>query len=154
MSASGVELVTVRDMVRRDVSECLAIERDSFDWPWDEGDFFFWLGQRRVRGLVAQDYSGRVVGHLVYERSKHAVELATLAVCGRKRRCGVGSCLVLAVARRARTSGKDRVVCQVSEYNLDAQLFFRQLGFRADQVQRDFYGSGHAAYELSLTIEH
>ncbi len=34
---------------------------------------------------------------------------------------------------------RNRIMLEVRETNLDAQLFFKQLGFRAISVLRDFY---------------
>ena len=58
--------VHIRWMIRRDMAEVLAIEADSFEYPWSEDDFIRCLRQRNVIGMVAE-LDDRIVGFMVYE---------------------------------------------------------------------------------------
>ena len=53
--------VHIRWMIRRDMTEALAIEADSFEFPWCENDFLRCLRQRNCIGMVAE-HNDRIVG--------------------------------------------------------------------------------------------
>jgi ribosomal-protein-alanine N-acetyltransferase len=54
-------------------------------------------------------------------------------------RRGVGSRMCTKLISKLSTQRRDRITLEVRETNLAAQLFFRQTGFRALAVLRDFY---------------
>jgi ribosomal-protein-alanine N-acetyltransferase len=78
--------------------------------------------------------SSRVVGHTIYELHKnrlHVLNLAVLKDCWRQR---IGSALVTKLKAKLSAQRRTRIVLEVRETNLAAQLFFRQMGFRAVAV--------------------
>jgi ribosomal-protein-alanine N-acetyltransferase len=114
--------VHIRWMIRRDMPEVLEIEQDSFEYPWCEDDFIRCLRQRNCIGMVA-DWEDRVAGFMIYELHKTRLHL-----------------LNFAVARDFLSSDRrTRVSLEVRETNLPAQIFFRESGFRAVSVLRDYY---------------
>jgi ribosomal protein S18 acetylase RimI-like enzyme len=64
--------VHIRWMIRRDFPEVLAIETESFRFPWLEEDFIRCLRQRNCIGMVAE-HDERVVGFMVYELDKSCI---------------------------------------------------------------------------------
>ena len=58
-------------MIRRDMPEVLAIEGESFEFPWLEDDFIHCLRQRNCIGMVAE-HEDRVVGFMIYETPQDA----------------------------------------------------------------------------------
>ena len=46
--------IHVRWMIRRDMHEVIAIEREAFEFPWSEEDFTRCLRQRNCIGMVAE----------------------------------------------------------------------------------------------------
>jgi [ribosomal protein S18]-alanine N-acetyltransferase len=130
--------VHIRWMIRRDMPEVLAIEAESFEFPWLEGDFIRCLRQRNCIGMVA-DYEGRVVGFMIYELHKTRIHVLNFAVAGDDRRLGVGSQLVAKLIAKLSPHHRSRIILEVRETNLTAQLFFRENGFRAVSVLRSYY---------------
>src|SRR5690348_15597808 len=81
--------VHVRWMIRRDMPEVLAIEGQSFEFPWAEDDFWLQLRQRNCIGMVA-DHGDEVVGFMIYELHKTRLHVLNFAVAAEHRRRGVG----------------------------------------------------------------
>jgi ribosomal-protein-alanine N-acetyltransferase len=128
----------IRWMIRRDMPEVLAIESDSFEFPWCENDFLRCLRQRNCIGMVAE-HDDRVVGFMIYELHKARLHVLNFAVASRFRRHGVGGHMVSKLIGKLSTERRNRILLEVRETNLAAQLFFRAAGFRAVSVLRDFY---------------
>jgi [ribosomal protein S18]-alanine N-acetyltransferase len=130
--------VHVRWMIRRDMPEVLAIEQECFEFPWYEDDFLRCLRQRNCIGMVAEA-SERVVGFMVYELHKHRLHILNFAVHPQFRRRGVGSQMAKKLIGKLSHDRRSRIMLEIRETNLPAQLFFRALGFRAVSVLRQFY---------------
>ncbi len=125
-------------MIRRDMPEVQAIEAKSFEYPWSEDDFIRCLRQRNCIGMVAE-YEDHVVGFMIYELHKTKIHVLNFAVAPAFRRRGVGSQMVAKLIAKLSAQRRSRVVLEVRETNLPAQVFFRSNGFRAISVMRNFY---------------
>jgi ribosomal-protein-alanine N-acetyltransferase len=125
-------------MIRRDMSEVLEIEQQSFEFPWSEEDFIRCLRQRNCIGMVAE-YEERVVGFMIYELHKSRLHILNFAVASDCRRHGIGRQMTEKLVGKLSAQRRNRIMLEVRETNLNAQLFFRNVGFRAISVLRDFY---------------
>jgi ribosomal-protein-alanine N-acetyltransferase len=125
-------------MIRRDMPASLAIEADSFEFPWCENDFLRCLRQRNCIGMVAE-HNERIVGFMIYELHKTRLHILNFAVSSRYRRSGVGAQMVSKLIGKLSTQRRNRILLEIRETNLSAQLFVRSCGFRAVSVLRDFY---------------
>lgn len=130
--------VHIRWMIRRDMPEVLHIEGTSFEFPWTEEDFIRCLRQRNCIGVVAE-VGDSVVGFMIYELHKTRLHILNLCVHPAYRRRRVGSQMVDKLIGKLSRQRRTRVMLEVRETNLPAQLFFRNLQFRATSVLRDFY---------------
>ena len=130
--------VHIRWMIRRDMPEVLEVENESFEFPWCEEDFIRCLQQRNCIGMVAE-VDERVVGFMIYELHKSRLHVLNFSVSSTMRRRGVGSQMIAKLISKLSHQRRTRIVLEVRETNLAAQLFFRSLGFRAVSVLRDFY---------------
>ena len=130
--------VHIRWMIRRDMMEVLDIENRSFEFPWSEEDFIRCLRQRNCIGMVAE-HDERVAGFMIYELHRNRLHILNFSVAPEYRRRGVGQQMVDKLIGKLSSQRRNRVVLEVRETNLAAQLFFRNLGFRAISVLRDFY---------------
>lgn len=128
----------IRWMIRRDMAEVLDIENHSFEFPWCEDDFIRALQQRNCIGMVAE-VEGRIVGFMVYELHKAQIHVLNFAVAREHRRRGVGSQMLAKLVSKLSNQRRTRIVLEVRETNLPAQLFFRSNDFRAISVLREFY---------------
>jgi ribosomal-protein-alanine N-acetyltransferase len=130
--------VHIRWMIRRDMAEVLDIEREGFEFSWSEDDFIRCLRQRNCIGMVAE-HDDRVVGFMIYELHRTRLHLLNFAVAEDIRRQRVGTQMLSKLLAKLSAQRRTRIVLEVRETNLSAQLFFRSLGFRAVSVLRDFY---------------
>jgi len=130
--------VHIRWMIRRDMPEVLDIESQNFEYPWLDEDFVRCLRQRNCIGMVAE-HEDRVVGFMIYELHKTRIHVLNFAVASEYQRSGVGSQMVAKLIAKLSTQRRSRIVLEVRETNLAAQLFFRENGFRAVSVLRRFY---------------
>lgn len=130
--------VHIRWMIRRDMPEVLAIEGENFEFAWLEEDFIRSLRQRNCIGMVAE-HDDRVVGFMIYELHKSRIHVLNFAVAGSFQRRGVGSQMLAKLTGKLSQQRRSRIVLEVRETNLSAQLFFRDNGFRAVSVLKNFY---------------
>lgn len=130
--------VHVRWMIRRDMAEVLQIEAGSFEFPWNDDDFIKCLRQRNCIGMVAE-YEDRVVGYMIYELHKTSLHLLNFAVSPDFRRRRVGQQMIDKLRGKLSSQRRTSLGLEVRETNLSAQLFLRDLGFKATGVVRDFY---------------
>ncbi|WP_254510323.1 ribosomal protein S18-alanine N-acetyltransferase [Anatilimnocola floriformis] len=137
-SAKTQAPVHIRWMIRRDMAEVLRIEDLSFEFSWSEEDFIRCLRQRNCIGMIAE-HSERVVGFMIYELHRNRLHVLNFAVHPDFRRRNVGTQMVRKLVTKLSPQRRSRIMLEVRETNLDAQLFFRDLNFRAVSLLRDFY---------------
>ena len=130
--------IHIRWMIRRDMPEVIDIESRSFEFPWNEEDFIRCLRQRNCIGMVAE-YDQRVVGFMIYELHKTRLHILNFSVHSDCRRQGVGTQMIHKLIGKLSPQRRIRILLEVRETNLEAQLFFRRVGFRATTVLRDYY---------------
>lgn len=125
--------VHVRWAIRSDLNLIMAVERASFAAPyWSLRDYLALWRDRSTVFLVAE-HEVSIVGFLIYRLAHPGVQLLNLAVRPELRRRGIGS-LLLAHSLRF---DRDHLTAIVAEENLEAQLFFRSVGFRAIEIIPD-----------------
>jgi ribosomal-protein-alanine N-acetyltransferase len=146
--------VHIRWMIRRDMPEVLDIENRNFEFAWTEEDFIRCLRQRNCIGMVAE-FDERVVGFMIYELHKNRLHILNFAVCPDFQRHGVGSSMVKKLIGKLSPQRRNRILLEIRETNLGAQLFFREVGFRAISVLRDFYDdTTEDAYLMQYRYRH
>lgn len=128
----------IRWMIRRDMEEVLAIEREAFEFPRSEDDFVRCLRQRNVIGMVVES-GDRVVGVMIYELHKSRLHVLDFAVLREFHRCGVGRLMMDKLKSKLSKERRNRICLEVRETNIAAQVFFRSMGCRAVSVLHDFY---------------
>ena len=131
------EPITIRWMIRRDLSDVLAIETKSFEFAWSEHDFLQCLRHRNCIGMVAEQ-DGRVVGYMVYELDRSRIRLLNLAVAPDCRRDHIAVRMMNRLVERLSSQRRTWISLTVRETNLIAQVFFRSCGFRAVSVLRGY----------------
>lgn len=130
--------VQIRWMIRRDMPSVLAIEEESFEFPWSEEEFIRVLRQRECIGMVAE-VGEEIAGFMIYELHKNRIHILSFAVHPYFRRERVGTVMVEKLVSKLTYQRRERIVLDVREKNVTAQLFFRQLGFRAVRILKSYY---------------
>lgn len=130
--------IQLRWMIRRDMPEVLAIEQEAFEFPWSDEDFTRCLRQRNCIGMVAE-VGDSVVAFMIYELHRTRLHVLNFAVRRSHRRLGIGKQMMGKLFAKLSVERRDRILLEVRERNLPAQVFFRSLGYRAISVLKDFY---------------
>lgn len=127
----------IRWMTRRDMYEVLDIEKSSFEFPWCENTFIHCLRQRNCIGMVFE-YDEKILGFVIYELFKTHLHILNFAVHPDFRRLEFGKQMIRKLIGKL-SPRRTRILAEVRETNLGAQLFFKNCGFRATSVLRNWY---------------
>lgn len=128
----------IRWMIRLDIPQVVAIEEASFEYPWGEQDFIRCLRDRNCIGMVAEQAT-EIVGFMIYELHRDRLHLLDIAVAPKRRREEIGTAMLRMLTSNLSRGRRDRILTEVRESNLAAQMFLQQVGFRAISVLRDYY---------------
>lgn len=144
--------VHIRWMIRRDLHEVLEIERDCFPNPWSQDDFIRCLRQRNCIGMVAE-HKGRIAGFVMYELHNTRLRLLNIAVGWGYQRNGVGRAMIDKLKGKLSFQRRTSILVSVREGNLDAQLFFKAMGFVCVSIAPgDYEDSGEDAYLFRYSL--
>lgn len=130
--------VAIRWSVRRDMTEVLDIENESFEFPWNEEDFIRCCRQRNCIMMVAE-HREAIVGYMVYELHERRLHVLNFAVHHACRRLGVGRQMVEKLTGKLAAQKRVAITLEVRERNLPAQMFFHDCGFNAEEVLAGWY---------------
>ena len=137
-ATATAEKIYIRHFVRADTPSLLAIERESFDNPWRESDFRLVMSQRNCIGMAAE-CQNKIVGYFAYEHLHgKKIRLLNIAVSPIMRRGGIGRLMIDKLKEKLGVSVK-KLIAEVRESNLAAQIFLRSCGFRAVNVLVDYW---------------
>lgn len=129
----------IRWLTYADMPAVLQIERDCYEYgPWEKEDFLAFLGSYNSIAIVAE-YGGDIRGFMLYEITQVKFNIIECAVDPKFRNKGIGRRLVEKLKERLAVNKRCRISVEVREHNLDAQLFFRALGFKAITTTKAFY---------------
>lgn len=134
----NIDSLKIRWLKEIDMEEIVEIENHSFPNPWTEKEFTACLKQKNIIGSVAE-LDSTVVGFMVYELKKYQIRLLSIAVDDTKRRQGIGKEMIDRTIDKLKHTKRRVISTYVSEYNLNAQLFFQKHEFRAISVVKKHY---------------
>jgi len=145
--------VQIRWLIRRDMPEVLDIERENFEFSWTEEDFLCCLRQRNCIGMVAEQ-NHQIVGFMIYELHKSKIQILNFAVAKEASRQGIGTQMICRVIDKLSQQRRREITLAIRESNLTAQLFFKNQGFRAIHVLRNYYeDTAEDAYMMRYRLE-
>ena len=138
-----------------DVRYIRELERSCFEHSWDNGRIDYELAKSPGRFVVTVDERSPVVVAYMFARAfPESVRIRRIAVhCGYRRQ-GIATQMVDFVDELAAKSyNRDRVSIALRESNLEAQLFFRSLGFVAVDIIREAYrDTGESSYLMTRRV--
>ena len=147
MTVAEMLPVHIRWMIRRDMPSVLDIENQNFDDPWTEEDFVRVLRQRNAIGMVAE-HDDRVVGFMLYELRKRQIHLLNFAVAKNMHRLSVGRQMAEKLKSKLSTKRRNSIVLEIPESNLPGQQFFRQMGFVATSISKEYFQNSEDAFVM------
>ncbi len=142
----------VRWMIRPDMKSVLDIDSLAYPSPWEQEEYLRRLRVRNCIGMVAE-IDSRVVGAMLYELHDHKLTIERFAVHPDHQRQGIGSQMAAKLKSKITVHRRRRIVVDVRDDNLTAQLFFRSCGFKAKGILRDRYDDGCDEYRMVYAKE-
>jgi ribosomal-protein-alanine N-acetyltransferase len=88
---------------------------------------------------MVAEHDNRVVGCMIYELHKNQLHILNFSVRPDYRRRNIGRKMGEKLIGKLSQQRRNRIVLEVRETNLAAQMFFRRSGFKAMSVLRDYY---------------
>jgi len=145
--------LSIRWMITRDIPEVIEIENSTGFWTRD--DLVSLLRQKNVIGMVIELVdSKKIVGFMVYELLSTRISLLNLSVHPEFRRQKVGSSLMLKLIGKLAPQKRIKVVAELRESNLFAQLFLKAIGFKAVEVLRSYFeDTDEDAYVMEYKLQ-
>lgn len=121
------------------------------DDSWSKEDLSRFHAKRRSVGIVLQTVAdpSKIVGFMLYDLHADRVELIRFAIHPQHRRHGLGKLLMARLKKAISRHGRPRVACDVSELNVEAQLFLRAVGWRCVRVDQRNGLSGEDTYRFT-----
>lgn len=142
--------VVVRELRAADRAALLRIESASFPDAWTPRILDAVLARANVSVHVLER-GCTCVAFFVVARERDRLHLLNLGVAPEARRRGLGARALQAAEKIAWAHGLPRVVLEVRETNLAAQLLYRSSGYRAVEIVRAYYGD-EDAYRMTKHI--
>lgn len=145
--------VVIRPMSESDVSDVIAVERASYQFPWSEGIFRDCLRVGYVCRAVT--IGEQLIGYGVMSVGAGEAHILNLCV-GELYRCrGVGKRLLRYLIERATASGMSEAFLEVRPSNTAAIRLYLSIGFEQVGMRRGYYqavGGREDAAVLKLAL--
>jgi ribosomal-protein-alanine N-acetyltransferase len=131
--------VDVLPMRRRHLRSVLRIEQQVYPRPWSSSLFLSELALVGSRCYVVARAARGIVGYGGAMFVAGDAHITTLAVDPPWQRRGIGTRVLVALARAARERGVEQLTLEVRASNRAAQELYRRFGFTAAGVRRGYY---------------
>lgn len=131
--------VVLTPMRRRHLRGVLRIEAQVYPRPWSLRLFMSELALRSTRAYSVALVDGMVAGYSGLMLSGEDGHVTTLAVDPQWQRHGIGSRLLLRMARTAVERGARHLTLEVRVTNDRAQSLYRRFGFAPAGVRKNYY---------------
>jgi ribosomal-protein-alanine N-acetyltransferase len=130
-------------MRKRHLPAVLRIEHHAHPKPWSLGVFTGELSQGDSRYYVVLRTGGKVAGYAGLMFVADEAHVTNIAVSPSLRRQGLGSRLLVHLAREATRRSCSAMTLEVRMGNLAAQALYRDFGFVIAGVRRNYYPETH-----------
>lgn len=127
-----------RWMIEDDMPAIIAMEKQTYKFPWSKSDFMELLKSRTTIGNV-MTMGELVVGYMVYEQNLDSYYIHTLTIHPEYRRRGFGKKFIDKLRNKLNPDRRHELEIHTRESNLDAHLFLKHCGFSAVEVCRAWY---------------
>jgi ribosomal-protein-alanine N-acetyltransferase len=129
--------ILIRPMAESDVSDVIAIERGSYQFPWSEGIFRDCLRVGYVCRVVTINET--IIGYGVMSVGAGEAHILNLCI-GEMYRCrGVGKQLLTYLIERGTAAGMSEAFLEVRPSNTSAIRLYLSIGFEQVGMRRGYY---------------
>jgi ribosomal-protein-alanine N-acetyltransferase len=131
--------VHIVSMRRRHLRSVLRIEQQVYPKPWSHSLFVSELALRSTRAYVVAKVGRDIVGYAGLMMSLNDGHVTTIAVEPSLHRHGIGTRLLLALAREGIARGATALTLEARLSNKPAQEMYRRFGFVPVGVRKGYY---------------
>jgi ribosomal-protein-alanine N-acetyltransferase len=132
----AVRIVPLR---RRHLRQVVRIEEDAYPQPWSATLFLSEIAQRSSRRYTVALIGPMVVGYCGLMLVGDEGHVPTLTVDPRWQRRGIGTLMLLDLARAAPGVGARHLTLEVRVGNTAAHVIYRRFGFAPAGVRKNYY---------------
>jgi ribosomal-protein-alanine N-acetyltransferase len=132
-------VVSIVPMRRRHVRSVLRIEQQVYPRPWSMSLFLSELALRSTRAYYVARVGRDVVGYAGLMMTADDAHITTIAVDPRWHRNGIGTRLLVVLAREAIEREARSLTLEVRLSNKAAQDLYRRFGFGPVGVRKNYY---------------
>jgi [ribosomal protein S18]-alanine N-acetyltransferase len=150
---NAVPDVLIRPMSENDVSEVIAVERASYQFPWSEGIFRDCLRVGYVCRVVT--VNDIIIGYGVMSVGAGEAHILNLCISESSRCRGVGRRLLSYLVERGAAAGMSEAFLEVRPSNTSAIRLYLSAGFEQVGMRRGYYqavGGREDAAVLKLSL--
>ena len=138
---SGSDSFRLRRMMRRDLPEILAIEKQSFSNPWPDTTF---EGEIQNVGLsypvvAVDEASGKIAGYIIFWIIRDEAQINNVAVHPDFRRRRIAEDMLRLLLEAMSQNGVTFVSLEVRAGNTGARTLYDKLGFRSIGLRKEYY---------------
>jgi ribosomal protein S18 acetylase RimI-like enzyme len=134
-------------------AECLlGVERLCFERQWRLHDFKRFMDLKRGMGWVAEQRRC-LVGYAFCEAFDDRLQLIRIAVHPRHWGRGIGRNLLRLIKSGLQDDGRNRILAEVSERNVHAQMFLKHCSFQATGAVRNFFGDDEGSISMAFFLQ-
>jgi ribosomal-protein-alanine N-acetyltransferase len=130
-------------MRRRHLRSVLRIESQVYPRPWSLPLFMSELNMRNSRSYLVARFEGSVVGYCGMMFTGDDAHVTTIAIDPSYQRQKIGTRLLLQGAEEALARGCRHLTLEVRLSNVAAQAMYRQFGFKAAGVRKNYYAESN-----------
>lgn len=139
----------IRPMVKEDLDRVLAIERQSFPYPWNRAFFEEELVENGRTTCLVSVYQGKVVGYYTAWHVAGESSLNKIGVDPDFRGQGIGGRLVEDFLASSFGRGSEDCFLEVAVNNEPALALYEKFGFEKVGIRRNYYAqTGLDAYVM------
>ena len=145
-------MITIREMMDKDLKAVKLIEDECFVEPWKESDLEYELHDNPINKFFVALDGEKVVGFIDFMITFNSATISQVAVTKEYREQGIASKLLEKMYESLPTSGEDIVefiTLEVRESNLPARSLYLKHGFEEVVIKKAYYPNGeNAVYML------
>jgi len=131
--------VRIVPLQRRHLRQVVRIEEDAYPQPWSATLFLSEIAQRSSRRYTVALIGPMVVGYCGLMLVGDEGHVTTLTVDPRWQRRGIGTLMLLDLARAAPGVGARHLTLEVRVGNTAAHVIYRRFGFAPAGVRKNYY---------------
>lgn len=145
--------VTIRPGRVTDLNAVVHLENRCFNDPWTPAALLGELVADELRLPLVLEIEGHLRGYLMAWRVVDQLHILNIATDPDYRRCGLGTALLRAAARRAGRLSLEEFTLEVRRSNRPAREFYRQHGFAVSGLRPGYYAdNGEDAIIMSCPL--